>query len=719
MLALPGILLAGQYRGFWADAFHHGYKSPAEIDQMVEDVVQSNANAIFMEVRHRGSSFYLRSLEPPVNWDRDYSPSFDALEYLITRAHARGLEVHAWFPVTPLWAGAARPSVPEHAYNLHGPTAEGDELWMTVSSAGTVSGSIDLGHPAAFRYLAEVILHVAEQYDIDGIHLDYIRYPETADYGYNPTAQERFRRLFNRTGSARSSDPAWSDFRRAQVTQLVRQVYLRAVAIKPRLKVSAALITWGDAPRNDQEFMSKDAYRRVFQDWRSWLEEGILDLGIPMNYFREPTNAGFFDRWGEFEKDRQYRRGILIGPAIYLNSIPDSIRQATRAQAPSAAGNRTLGINFYSYASTNTLNTSGVPIVPNAEFYRAIGEFFGAPDVPPELPWKSRPATGHVMGRLEVAGGPAWLADGATVRLIHETDRSESLTTTDSGGFFGFVDRLPGLYHLLIERAGQVVYRSIQQNVRPEAAATFEARLGAGNFAAVLPRFAAEALVNAAGFQPGPQSPGALVTLFGQNLAPRTEAATSVPLPTELAGTQVLILGQAAPLLYVSPGQINFQAPYSLALLARPGSQFPVVVRHSQMESQPQNLILGTSIAIFRLGAGPAVFHADTFQPVTATNPARPGEYLVVYAAGLGLTTPTAESGAGGAAQEPLNRTVADTLITLGNRLLAASYSGLAPHLVGVYQVNFQAPNDFPAGKARLVLLVAGVSSPAVEIDVR
>ncbi len=713
------LLPAAQYRAFWADAFHYGYKTPAEIDRMVEDLLTAKANAIFMEVRHRGSAYYLKSLEPPVNWEREYLPGFDALQYLIDKAHPRGIEVHAWFPVTPLWGGAAPPTAPQHVYNLHGPSAPGSEMWMTVSSAGTVSNSVDPGHPAVLKYLADVMVHVAENYDIDGVHLDYIRYPETADYGYNPTALDRFRRLFNRVAESPGADPAFGEFRRRQITELVRQVYLRSVAAKPRIKVSAALITWGDGPRTDQEYLSKDAYRRVFQDWRSWLEEGILDLGIPMNYFRDTTNSGFFDRWGEFEKNRQYNRGILVGPAIYLNSIPNSVSQVRRALTPSSTGNTPLGVCFYSYASTNTLDARELPTVPNAEFYSAIGEFFAQPDTPPVLGWKVRPSLGHVMGRLEVTGGPAWLADGAAVRLINEDDRSESLGATDSSGFFGFVDRRPGLYHLRIERAGQVLYRSIQQQVRPGLVTVFEARLRADDFGGVVPRFAAESLVNAASFQPGPQSAGALVSLFGRNLAPRTEAAATLPLPTELAGTQVLVRGRPAPLLYVSPGQINFQIPYFLALLLGPTGQFPVVVRHSGMESEPLTFTLGMSVGIFRFGDGPAVFHAGDFRAVTPASPARPGEYLALYATGLGLTTPMAEDGRPGASQEPLNRTATDTLLTLGNRMLIPTYSGLAPGLVGVYQVNFQVPADLAAGRTRLVLLVGGVASPAVEVEVR
>src|SRR5437016_2670920 len=113
-MKLPLLLLAAalsldgqQYRAFWADAFHAGYKTPAQVDQLLDDMVTARANAVFAEVRRRADSYYLQSLEPPAE-DPEYDPSFDALAYLIDRAHARSIEVHAWFPVYKV----ADPAVP-------------------------------------------------------------------------------------------------------------------------------------------------------------------------------------------------------------------------------------------------------------------------------------------------------------------------------------------------------------------------------------------------------------------------------------------------------------------------------------------------------------------------------------------------------------------------------------------------------------------------------
>lgn len=471
---------AQQYRAFWADAFHSGYKSQAEVDQLIENLTTARANAIFVQTRRRADVYYRSEVEPAAQ-DATYSPNFDALGYLIERAHAVGIEVHAWAVVYPVWPNTiAPPRDPNHLYYQHGPNAPPEQRWWTVSSTGANGASLDPGHPDVMRYLARIILEPLQKYEVDGVHLDYIRYPEDASYGYNWRAMGRFLRQENRAAIPARNDPQFSEFRRRQVTSLMRQIYLRAHAIKPSVKVSAALITWGNGPLTDAAFRGTDAYVTVFQDWVSWLQEGILDLGIPMNYFRERTNAAFFDRWIEFEKDRQYRRAVLIGPAVYLNPIADSMAQLRRALTPSAAGNSALGVSFYSYATTN-LETAGAPTEPNADFYSAVGTFFGTKAEVPKLPWLTAPTAGHLMGEVRIEGAEEW-ADGLTVRIESDTqDSAARIVTTDGTGFFGAVDLPPDRYRVLVERNGVLLYRFVPQDVVPGLVAKFEVDLKPGD----------------------------------------------------------------------------------------------------------------------------------------------------------------------------------------------------------------------------------------------
>ena len=671
--ALLLLMLGAQshYRAFWADAFHPGFKSPAEVDQLVEDLTAARANAVIVQMRRRGDVYFLKALEPPAE-DAAYSPNFDALDYLIRRAHPRGIEVHAWFVVSRLWSGSTPPKDPRHAFHQHGPHAVGDAMWMTLNSKGAVSAeSVDLGHPDVARYLADVILEPAKHYNLDGIHLDYIRYPEQDDWGWNPKAVERFQRLENRTGWPNPAEPAWGDFRRKQVTDLVRQIYLRAYALRPSIKISAAVITWGNGPLTDEEFRLKDAYARVFQDWPAWLQEGILDLAIPMNYFAESRYAEYLNRWLEYEKNRQGRRALMPGLGVYLNTIPESLSQLGRALAPSAAGNLPWGVCFYSYASTNVLS-GGQPTVPNAEFFRAVAEAFGEPVPPPVMPWKATPEGGQVYGWLTVEPGATWLRDGATVWIESDTGGPAVRTVSDSTGFFGAVDLPPDRYRVRVERAQQEIYRTVGQVVAAGQAVMFHIFLKEADFSGVIPRLVATSVAKAA--------PGDWVTLTGANLAARHEQAAAVPLPLELGGTQVVVNGVAAPLLVVSPARIDLQLPYE------PAAAWKIMVRRAGLESAP-----------FEIEAVPA-------SPVILGVRRLPGRYLEIYAIGLGLIYPPIPAGHG--AEGPWNRVVLPVVVRLrtlqGEMALEPLYAGLAPYLPGRYQVNVRLPEGVTSGELRL-----------------
>ncbi|MBM3814283.1 MAG: hypothetical protein FJW20_21875 [Acidimicrobiia bacterium] len=674
LLLCAAVAPAQQYRAFWADAFHYGYKSPAEVDQMLDDAGRSHVNAIFMQVRRRADSYYHRTLEVPAQ-DATWSSSFDALAYLIDRAHARGIEVHAWFVVYPLWPTTIAPPVnPEHLWHKHGPRATGENMWMQVSGTGSIGGGLDPGHPAVPRYLTEVILDPINHYDFDGIHLDYIRYSEDADYGWNPAAVARFNRLNGRAGIPAANDAAWAAFRRQQVTGLVRQIYLRAVEKKPSLKVSAALISWGNGPATEAAWLLTDAYRRVFQDWRGWLEEGILDLAMPMHYFRETTNASFLDRWLDFTRARPHNRAYLPGLAIYLNSIPDSLAQVGR----SLQG--TSGVALYSYASSNTLNAAGLPVTPNAEFYARIGELFGGPAAIPALAWKSEPVTGHAAGTVEVAGGGAFLYDGIEVQIASDTGKDFTRAAlTDATGFFGFVDLPPDRYRLRFSRGGRTVFEATPRDVAAGKLTRFDVFLRAEDFSGVQPRIQSASRQAAA--------PGDIVGIEGRNLGGNAAYATSVPLPTALDGTQVLFAGIPLPLFSVMAGKIEFQLPYVLP------ERWNIVVRRAGMDSEP-----------FAIAAAP---HAPSILGVI-----RRDAVLEIYATGLGMTAPQGSAGTGA---DPGNLPRLTEPVTVmvttaeGELELIPLYAGLAPYLPGRYQVNVLLPNAAASGRLRL--RIGGVDS--------
>jgi uncharacterized lipoprotein YddW (UPF0748 family) len=414
-----------EFRGLWVDAYRDGFKTPEQVDRLLVDARRANVNALLVQVRRRGDSFYARSLEPRTE-DPGLAPGFDPLAYLIDKAHNSEprIEVQAWVVAMTIWGSKDRPPVdPSHAFNQHGLGATGPNDWLTHREDGTSWSNgyfLDAGHPDAARYTTDVLLNMIREYDLDGLHLDYIRYPERADglsWGYNDTSIARFNAQNGRTGRPAGNDPLWNQWRRDQVTNLVRGIYQGALAIKPQVKISAAVIPWGDGPRTDADWQKTAAYSSVFQDWRAWLEEGILDQAMPMNYFRETTGnqAAWFDHWVAWERDHAYGRQIIPAVALYMNEPADSINQIRRALAASPNGNKVAGVALYSYGATRagTPEDSSTPASLSAQVWSALVNTdpanggqppFATQTFPPAIAAKGSPATGNIP--MSTTGDP-------------------------------------------------------------------------------------------------------------------------------------------------------------------------------------------------------------------------------------------------------------------------------------------------------------------------
>ncbi len=230
------------------------------------------------------------------------------------------------------------------------------------------------------------------------------------------------------------------------------------------------------------------------------------------------------------------------------------------------------------------------------------------------------------------------------------------------------------------------------------------------------PVFAVTAVVNAASFNTGNSavntgiSPGSLVSIFGGGLAPETRAATFLPLPASLGGASVTVGGRPAPLVYVSPGQINLQAPFELA-----GPTAEIVVTTSGGASAATTVpVAAAQPGIFfdaSTGLGAIIHNSDG--RLTSQRPARAGDYLQIYATGLGAVLPPVESGFP-APLSPLSRTTISPQVTIAGRPAAMAFSGLAPGFAGLYQLTVQVPEGLPAGRQPVSLTEGGLRSNEV-----
>lgn len=524
-----------EVRAFWADAFAAGLKTRMEIDQLVARVQEANANTIIAQVRRRGDSFYINSVEPFTE-DTGVEAGLDPLAYLLERAHAVGVEVHAWVAVNTVYSGhpfiatatwpCAIPCSPDHVFNTHGFFVAGDDNWLTQTHPSFTAGTVrypatgtpliplgwrlsdgnwwmDPGHPAAADYTVNVIKHLVANYAIDGLHLDRIRYPEMPiarpaptgpigfSTGYNPVSVRRFNAAFGRAEGTLPDpwDADWSQWRRDQMNQLVRRLYLEIVHIKPKMKVSASTIAFWRGPGQLGGFQNTEAYSRVYQDWDGWLRDGFLDLNVPMIYKPVPSaeNGPQFTDWTRFAAANQYGRQTAIGIGVYLNVFEDSLAQIAESRLPAPSnGALAVGQSLYSYATTNKV-TSGVPHRPHAEFFRALSED-GAytPEAPyaepagiPAMPWKKHPQRGSILTQvIDTDGAPA---DGASVtikQIIGWPGQAPVAQTADGNGYSGATELPLGLYQLIITTPEGTFRTLIPRLVLPGYVSRFVVRLG-------------------------------------------------------------------------------------------------------------------------------------------------------------------------------------------------------------------------------------------------
>src|SRR5712692_11209121 len=148
---------AGQFRAYWVDAFGDGLFSEPQIDAVIAATKAANLNAIVAQVVRRGDCFCNRASVPRTDEPALAAAPFDPLQSLIDKAHAQGIEVHAWVIATAIWRGSVPPAAANHVYNLHGPSATGSDNWLISREDGVQQLStdwmLDPGHPDASQFI--------------------------------------------------------------------------------------------------------------------------------------------------------------------------------------------------------------------------------------------------------------------------------------------------------------------------------------------------------------------------------------------------------------------------------------------------------------------------------------------------------------------------------------------------------------------------------------
>ena len=388
-----------EVRGLWV--VRSSMTSEAEVREMVDRAGSAGFNTLIVQVRGRADAFYRSTLEPQGE-AIEAVPEFDPLALAIELGHRRGMAVHAWVNTHLVWGPTGPPRSDEHLVRarpdwLGVPQALAEELFTLApgdpryfdalrryadENRATVEGIYTSpSHPEVQARVHDVWMELLDRYDLDGIHFDYIRFP-SGDFDYSRGALERFRAWMSngngvglggpadrhqvpaRFGTAAEAlgfvaahPEAWDEFRRVQITALVRRIYHAVKARRPEVVVSAAVIADAD-----------DAYEHRFQDWRSWLTEGVLDVAVPMAY--TPDNARFGAQISELRRAAGVRERAWAGVGAYLNGLEGTLEKIDLARAADAGG---VVLFSYDWAAHEAPGTDDEPFLQRVGSARFVG----------------------------------------------------------------------------------------------------------------------------------------------------------------------------------------------------------------------------------------------------------------------------------------------------------------------------------------------------------
>ena len=330
-----------------------------ELIEILDRLKQANFNTVLFQTRTRGDVLYRSGIEPmnSILTGRENSdPGYDPLAFAVEECHKRGMECHAWMVAIPL--GSRR-----HAQRLGKKSVTRWQPEICVSYNRQYF--LNPGHPKTKEYLMSLVREVVSRYDVDGIHLDYLRYPNKARNFPDRTQYRRY---------AQGRDLA--QWRRDNLTEILRHIYKGVKQLKPWVKVSTCPV---GKYRDVARYSSKgwNAFHSVHQDVQGWLGEGIQDQIYPMLYFRGNNFYPFVLDWQEQSAGRHIVPGLgvyFLDPAEGNWTLDEVERQINFCRAHGLAGQAHYRVKYVMD------NTQGLRDMLEARFYTT-------PALQPAMPW--------------------------------------------------------------------------------------------------------------------------------------------------------------------------------------------------------------------------------------------------------------------------------------------------------------------------------------------
>ncbi len=372
-----------------------------ELLELLDRAVALRLNAVLLQVRPAADALYASKIEPWSEYltgaqGRAPDPYWDPLEFAVREAHARGLELHAWFnPYRARHTDAKSPLSPSHIGRTNPELVKpyAGYLWM------------DPGEPLVRARTLRVVLDVVKRYDIDGVHIDdyFYPYPENNRRGTEiPFPDDRSWQRYRKNGGALER----ADWRRANVDSLVRELNVEVHRVKPWVRFGISPFgIW--QPGYPAGVRGLNAYAKLYADARKWLREGWLDYFTPQLYWPttklEQSYSGLLEWWvSENYKGRHIWAGNYTSragaPGASAFPVSELLQQITisRAQAGS-----TGNVHFSMISFMNNQGGMNDALVSGP---------YAATALPPASPWLTVAAPSRPVPRVVQADGRAVVA---------------------------------------------------------------------------------------------------------------------------------------------------------------------------------------------------------------------------------------------------------------------------------------------------------------------
>ena len=340
--------------------------TPASIQKQKEELVETldklkeaNFNTVLFQARTRGDVLYKSDIEPYnsiLTGKSGKAPVSDPLVFAVEECHKRGMECHAWMVTIPLGGRKHVASLGKQSVTRRQPK---------ICVPYKREYFLNPGNPKTKEYLMSLVKEVVERYDVDGVHFDYLRYPERA-FRF-PDSYD-----YRKYGNGRSLD----QWRRDNITEILRYIYKGVKQLKPWVKVSTCPV---GKYRDTSRYSSKgwNAFHVVHQDVQGWLGEGIQDQIYPMMYFRGNAFYPFALDWQEQSNGRHVVPGLgvyFLHPSEGDWSLDEIQRQINFIRNHHLAGEAHYRVKF---VTDNTQNL--YDILQN--------DFYAYPALQPPMTW--------------------------------------------------------------------------------------------------------------------------------------------------------------------------------------------------------------------------------------------------------------------------------------------------------------------------------------------